>query len=187
MAMCIIEKVSIKDAKELLDIYAPYVLETAISFEIEVPSLEEFENRITQISSKYPYLKAIVDGEIVGYAYASSFKGRKAYDWSVETTVYIKKDCRRMGIGKMLYEQLEISLQSMGILNMNACIACPSKPDEFLTDDSERFHCAMGFTLVGKFHNSGHKFNSWYDMIWMEKMIGVHEEIPKAVLFGEYE
>lgn len=87
-----IEKVSTADAEELLAIYAPYVEETAISFEYEVPSVDEFRNRIEQISAKYPYIKAVVDGKIAGYAYAAGFKDRKAYDWSVETTIYIRKD-----------------------------------------------------------------------------------------------
>jgi len=182
-----IEKVTIKDAEELLEIYGPYVLETAISFEVKVPSVSEFEQRIRTISEKYPYLKAVVEGEIVGYAYAGSFKGRKAYDWSVETTVYVKADCKRMGIGKALYQKLEDSLKSMGILNMNACIACPSVEDEFLTNDSQYFHEAMGFSLVGKFSCSGYKFGNWYDMIWMEKMLGEHTPEPKEVNFGVYE
>lgn len=84
-----ISKVTIDDAPELLRIYAPYVKNTAISFEYDVPSKEEFKSRITDISSKYPYLKATVDGKVVGYAYANTFKSRAAYDWSVETTIYL--------------------------------------------------------------------------------------------------
>ena len=106
-----IEKVLLSDAEELLKIYTPYIEKTAITFEYEVPSVEEFEGRIKNISSKYPYIKAVNDsGEIVGYAYASSFKGRKAYDWSVESTVYVREDQKRNGVGKALYEALEKSL-----------------------------------------------------------------------------
>ena len=79
-----IERVTVEDAKELLEIYAPYVTDTAISFEYEVPSVEEFEERIRTISAILPYIKAVEDGKIIGYAYAGKFKGRKAYDWSVE-------------------------------------------------------------------------------------------------------
>ncbi len=181
-----IEKVEIEDAKELLQIYAPYVEDTAISFEYEVPSEKEFADRIRNISSKYPYIKAVEDGRILGYAYANSFKERKAYDWSVETTVYVRQNSRRQGVGKALYEQLEKSLKAMGILNMNACIASLAKEDGHLTDDSYHFHSKMGFKLVGRFHNSGYKFHTWYDMIWMEKMIGAHEETMKNVSFGEW-
>lgn len=181
-----LEKVTIEDTKELLAIYAPYVERTAISFEYEVPTEEEFAERIQTISSKYPYIKAVVDGEIVGYAYANTFKARKAYDWSVETTIYVKQSCRRGGVGRVLYDQLEKSLRGMGILNMNACIASPIKPGEYLTDDSIRFHEAMGFVRVGTFHKSGFKFHQWFDMVWMEKLLGEHDEEPGEVRLGRW-
>ena len=101
-----IMRVNIEDAKELLEIYKPYVEGTAISFEYEVPSIEEFQNRIRTISARLPYIKAVYEGKIVGYAYASAFKVRKAYDYSVEATVYIKKELRRSCLGKALYEVL---------------------------------------------------------------------------------
>lgn len=176
-----IERVTADDAEELLKIYAPYIEDTAITFEYDVPTTQEFAERIKNISSKYPYIKAVVNGQIAGYAYAGCFKDRRAYDWSVETTVYVKKDCKRMGIGKALYEKLEEELKKMGILNMNACIACPVKESRFLNDDSIRFHSHMGFSEVGRFHNSGFKFNEWFDMVWMEKMIGEHKENPGEV------
>ena len=96
-----IEKATIDDAEELLAIYAPYVRDTAVSFEYVVPSVEDFADRILQISAKYPYIKAVEDGKIIGYAYANTFKGRKAYDWSVETTVYVRRDAKRRGIIRM--------------------------------------------------------------------------------------
>ena len=182
-----IEKVKTEDAEELLAIYAPYVKDTAISFEYEVPTVEEFRERIRQISAKYPYIKMVEDGKITGYAYANTFKEREAYDWSVETTVYVRQDIRRHGTGRMLYEQLEKSLKSMGILNMNACIAYTDEEDEHLTNDSCFFHKKMGFELVGTFHKSGYKFDRWYDMIWMEKMIGEHMGKTENVKFGEWE
>ena len=182
-----IEKATIDDAEELLAIYAPYVRDTAVSFEYVVPSVEEFVDRILQISAKYPYIKAVEDGKIIGYAYANTFKGRKAYDWSVETTVYVRRDVKRNGIGRRLYECLEQSLRKMGVLNMNACIASAKVDDAFLTNDSMYFHSRMGFTEVGRFHNSGYKFGRWYDMIWMEKMIGPHDAHPGEVHFGEWD
>ena len=182
-----IEKVTIEDAEELLAIYAPYVRDTAVSFEYVVPSVEEFADRILQISAKYPYIKAVEDGKIIGYAYANTFKGRKAYDWSVETTVYVRKDAKRNGTGRRLYECLAQSLRKMGVLNMNACIASAKVEDEFLTNDSMYFHSRMGFTEVGRFHNSGYKFGRWYDMIWMEKLIGSHDAHPGEVRFGEWD
>ena len=181
-----IEKVTTKDAKQLLEIYAPYVENTAVSFEYEVPGVQEFENRIEAISSEYPYLKATDGDEIWGYAYAGRFKARRAYDYSVETTIYIRQDKRGLGIGKALYRVLEASLSDMGILNMNACIAVPGTKDEHLTNDSRYFHEKMGFSLVGTFHNSGYKFHTWYDMIWMEKMLGEHRAEPDKVRLGEW-
>ena len=184
-----IEKVLLSDAEELLKIYTPYIEKTAITFEYEVPSVEEFEGRIKNISSKYPYIKAVNDsGEIVGYAYASSFKGRKAYDWSVESTVYVREDQKRNGVGKALYEALEKSLSEMGILNVNACIAYlkDGTADEHLTNDSFFFHKKLGYKLVGTFHDSGYKFGTWYDMIWMEKMLGDHVKNPHPVDFGNW-
>ena len=109
--------VSPADAAELLAIYAPYVRDTAISFEYEVPSLSAFRQRIETTSARFPYLKAVdAQGHILGYAYASSFKSRKAYDWSVELSIYIRQDKRRAGLGRALYEALEGSLRRMGIL-----------------------------------------------------------------------
>ena len=181
-----IEKVTIEDASELLSIYEPYVRDTAITFEYDVPTLEEFRSRIISISSKYPYIKAVENGEILGYAYAHAFKDRKAYDWSVETTVYVRQGRHGRGIGRLLYNELEKSLKSMGILNMNACIAVPEKEDEHLTDDSYRFHLKMGFSLAGRFHKCGYKFGTWYDIVWMEKLIGEHDSHPPAVRFGQW-
>jgi len=179
-----IEKVTTADAKELLEIYAPYVEDTAISFEYQVPSLEEFTRRIETISARYPYIKALDEKcEILGYAYAAAFKSRDAYDWSVETTIYVRQDKHKMGIGRQLYEELEVKLKDMGILNMNACIAMPKGSDSHLTDASVRFHKKLGFQLVGTFHDSGYKFKTWYDMVWMEKMIGSHREDQKPVAF----
>ena len=170
----------------MLSIYAPYVRDTAISFEYEVPSLDEFQNRIETISSFLPYIKAVQGGEILGYAYAGKFKERKAYDWSVEVTVYVRRDVRRKGVGRLLYRALEDSLRKIGVLNMNACISVPKEDDTHLTNDSYHFHSSMGFDLVGTFHDSGYKFDTWYDMIWMEKIIGAHTNQQEPVKYGEW-
>ena len=181
-----ITRVLPEDAKELLAVYAPYVTDTAVSFEYEVPSVEEFRERIVTISAKYPYLKAVKDGEIVGYAYAHTFLPRPAYQYSVETTIYLRKDVKRQGIGRELYTALEASLRSMNIMNMNACIAVTDTEDERLTNDSFRFHEKMGFRLIGTFHKSGYKFGTWYDMIWMEKLLAPDCENPPEVLWGKW-
>ncbi len=183
----IIERAYEEDAAKRLEIYAPYVKKTAVSFEYKVPSVEEFAERIRKISAKYPYIKAVDNkGEILGYAYAGAFKIRSAYNWSVETTIYVRNNYRQSGIGRALYEVLEKSLQEMGVLNLNACIAYTSEPDEYLTNDSMFFHQKLGYELVGTFHKCGYKFNKWYDMIWMEKIIGKHNTNQSDVKFGEW-
>ena len=162
------------DAAALLAIYAPYVAETAISFEYEVPSEEEFRQRIIGFSKEYPYLVAEEDGRIVGYAYAHIFHGRAAYQWSVETSIYVDCHEKRKGIGKVLHEALEQALKAQGILNMEAAIAYVEPEDEYLTHDSIRFHEWLGYKKVAHFHQCGRKFGRWYDVVWMEKIIGDH-------------
>lgn len=167
------------DAAELLAIYAPYVEQTAITFEYVVPTVAEFEERISRTLKKYPYLVAELDGEILGYAYAGEFKSRAAYAWNVETSIYIKQDKKRLGIGRLLYEELERLLKEQGVLNLYACIAYPEEEEEHLTKDSVRFHESLGYRLIGTFYQCGYKFNRWYHMVWMEKLIGEHlEEQP---------
>lgn len=173
---------TIEDAKELLAIYAPYVCETAISFEYEVPSVNEFENRIKNIQTNYPYLLACENGELIGYAYATRFHARAAYDWSVETTIYVAKTHRGKGVGRKLYEALERALRLQNIVALEACIAYPEEDDAYLTKNSIYFHAHMGFEQVGDFKKSGFKFGNWYNIVWMEKVIGEHAENPKPLL-----
>lgn len=165
-----------QDAEKLLEIYRPYVEKTAITFEYDVPSRQEFEKRIENTLKKYPYLVAEAEGEILGYVYAGAFKERAAYDWAVETSIYVRQGCERRGIGCRLYKALEAALTAQGILNLNACIAYPETEDECLTRDSEKFHLQQGYRFVGRFQKCGYKFNRWYDMIWMEKMLGEHQK-----------
>lgn len=173
---------TLNDAKALLDIYAYYVKNTSITFEYDVPSLEEFSHRIQTTLKKYPYIVASKNGEILGYAYTGAFVGRAAYDWSVETTIYLKNGCQKMGLGKHLYQKLEVISKAQNILNLNACIGYPSVEDEFLTKNSVQFHEHLGFRFVGEFHQCGYKFNRWYNMVWMEKMIGEHRTPPTPVI-----
>ena len=172
--MITVRTASPEDASEILDIYAPYVENTAITFEYDVPDLNEFRQRIVNTLKKYPYIVAVEDGKIVGYAYAGTFKARAAYDRSVETSIYIKTDERGKGIGKTLYNELESRLKEQGILNLNACISWIDTPDEYLTHQSPEFHSRLGYTRSAHFHKCGYKFGKWFDMIWMEKMMGEH-------------
>lgn len=174
-----------EDAEKLLDIYSYYVLNTAITFEIAVPSLEEFRGRIENILKKYPYFVAEIDGVPVGYAYAGAFVGRAAYCYSVETSVYVRKDLRGQGIGKLLYNALEDALKEMNITNMIARVSCPEEDDEYLTRNSINFHKAMGFRYMGELHKCGYKFGRWYNSACMEKIINEHRDSPEPIkIFG---
>ncbi|MDO4312502.1 MAG: GNAT family N-acetyltransferase [Eubacteriales bacterium] len=176
------------DAEKILEIYAPYVRKTAITFEYDVPEPEDFRDRMRDILKKYPYIVAERNGEILGFAYTSTFKGRAAYDWAAETSIYVKESKRKTGIGKRLYNVLEGISKTQNILNLNACIAYPETEDEYLTKNSVHFHEHLGYQEVGVFHKCGYKFGIWYNMMWMEKLIGEHSDNPHAVIpFPELE
>lgn len=165
-----------EDAEKLLAIYSYYVKSTAISFELDVPSLDEFQGRIVRTLERYPYLVLEEKGVVLGYAYAGVFKNRAAYDHCCEVSIYVERHAKGRGYGRMLYEALETALKKAGILYLYACIADPVTEDEYLTRNSEHFHSHLGYTMVGQFHNCGYKFNRWYNMIWMEKIIGKHQK-----------
>ncbi len=170
------------DAANLLEIYRPYVEKTAISFEYKVPSLDEFTARMAKTLKKYPYVVAEVDGALSGYAYTGAFVGRAAYDWAAETTIYLKEDKRKMGLGRKLYGAIEDICRAQNITNLYACIGYPEAEDQYLTKNSAQFHAHLGYRLVGTFQKCGYKFGRWYDMVWMEKIIGVHSPVPAAVV-----
>ena len=161
-----IRNATLADAPRILEIYAYYVEHTVITFEYDVPSLAKFEDRMRAIMQKYPYLVIEQDGRIEGYAYAHAFVGRAAYDWAAELTIYLDHDARRGGLG--------------------ACIGYPQVEDEYLTKNSAQFHEHLGFTLAGTFHNCGYKFGRWYDMIWMEKIIGEHRPDQPDIVPYQY-
>lgn len=170
------------DAEEILKIYSPYVTDTAITFEYDIPSIAEFSRRIKDTLQMYPYIVTLEEKRIVGYAYASAFKERAAYNWAVETTVYLKQDCRGKGLGKKLYLTLEAILKRQNIINLNACIAYTSVEDVHLNNTSAVFHERLGYSKVAHFTKCGYKFGTWYDMIWMEKMLGEHPDAPDPVI-----
>lgn len=176
------------DAPFLVAIYAPYVRETAVTFEYEVPDEDEFRSRIRATLEKYPYFVCELEGKIAGYAYAGAFKERAAYSWSAETSLYVDKSFRRAGIGSALLEKLESTLFRQNVLNANACIAQTDRNDEYLTDASILFHKKKGYRMAGKFSLCGYKFGRWYNMVWMEKMLGEHKsEQPDFIPFPELE
>ena len=148
-----------------------------------MPSVEEFRERIRHTLEKYPYLAAELDGKIAGYVYASPLNTRESYDWSVETSIYVAENARGQRIGSYLYQALEDTLDAMHIINLNACIAYPEEPDEYLTNNSVEYHAHLGYQMVGKFHQCAYKFGRWYHMVWMEKAIAEHPETPEPVIW----
>ena len=164
------------DAGRMLEIYGWYVEHTAITFEYDVPTLGEFTQRIADTTARYPWLALEEEGRILGYAYAGPLYRRAAYDWSCEASIYLDREARGRGLGRQLYGALEEALVERGMRNLYACVAVPSAAeDEYLTYDSVRFHGKLGFTEAGRFHRCGFKFGRWYDVAWMEKLIGEHD------------
>ena len=166
-----IRDAQIEDAERLVEIYAPYITDTAVSFEYEVPTVDEFRDRIKNVKQKYPYLVCEKDGVIVGYVYASAYSEREAYDWTVATSIYVDKNCRRMGIGSRLYAELEARLKEKGIENLLAGVAYCEREDEYLTDDSFKFHTKEGYFKAGQLKDVGKKFDRYYDLLWLQKRI----------------
>lgn len=172
-----IRQATTTDAKRLLEIYSYYVKNTAVSFELDVPSLQEFTTRIETITQKYPYFVAEKDGTVIGYAYANQFKTRAAYSHCVELSIYIEETSHKQGIGKLLYNELENHLQRMGIKNLYAGVAFPCKKDgiiqcdKYLTTSSYDFHKHLGFTEVAHLNKCGIKFGNTYDLVYMEKLL----------------
>lgn len=153
-----------KDAPALLDIYAPYINETAITFEYDLPPAEEFAGRIQAITRDFPWLVCEIDGRTAGYAYASHFKTRAAFQWDAEMSVYLSPEFHRLGIASALYDCLEDTLREQGYLNLYALITHPHPV-------SEGFHASRGYRPVGIYHSTGFKFDKWYDLIVLEKQL----------------
>lgn len=161
----LIEKATLSDVKDILEIYAPYITDTCITFEYDVPSLEEFTRRFESISADYPYFVARLDGKTVGYAYASRAFERAAYNWDADLSVYLTPCARGKGIGKRLVEAVEKELVQMGYRNIYSIITGDNT-------DSCAFHEALGYTKAGTLHKSGFKHGKWLDVFFYEKRIG---------------
>lgn len=170
------------DSPQLAGIYGWYVENTAVSFEYDAPTAEEFAGRIREILQTHPFLVYEEEGELLGYAYAHPLICRKACDWAVEVSIYIRRDARGKGIGKDLYETLEKALLLQNICTLEACVASADVLDEYLTDDSVRFHNRMGYTQVGKMSDCGYKFGRWYHLLWLEKHIAPRKRTTEAMI-----
>lgn len=159
------------DAPALLDIYRPFVLDTAVSFELTPPTVSEFESRIASAQSEWAWLVAERAGEVAGYAYASAFRTRAAYRFTVEVSAYVHPSHRGHGLAGGLYRRLFEILIAKGFCNAYAGIALPN-------DASVAFHKSLGFAPVGVFHRAGWKFGEWRDVSWWE--VRLRDEPPAS-------
>lgn len=165
-----------RDAGAIAHIYAPYVRDTAISFETEPPTAHEMRSRLTTTLAYLPWL-VLTDGDaaVVGYAYASPHGERAAYRWSVDVSVYLETSRHRHGHGRRLYTALLALLAAQGYVNAYAAIALPNPA-------SVRFHEAMEFTPIGVFDSVGHKNGAWWDVGWWHRSLADRPAQPRDPL-----
>lgn len=148
-----------EDVPAILNIYAPYIRETSITFEYDVPEIADFEARFDRISRRYPWIVWEEDGRILGYAYADTAFARMAYSWDADMSIYLDMDARGKGVGAKLYGCLEEILRNYGYHNLYALITGDNLP-------SVRFHERRGYERLGTLVKSGWKFEKWYDVYW---------------------
>lgn len=169
----------ITDAPAIRAIYEPIVRDTAISFEYEVPTLEEMEARMRKVLDFRPWLVYETGGEVLGYAYGSTFRERRAYDWGVEVSIYVRPDAHGRGIGRTLYATLFDVLRAQ---NYCQAIAGATMPNE----GSERLHRSMGFSEIARFPNIGYKFGRWHDVVfWSLRLRELPEVAPQLINIHE--
>ena len=153
------------DMPACLGLYAPYVRDTTVSFEYDVPTAEEFLRRFRSVTERFPWLVCEVDGVLVGYAYASLKFAREAYQWDADLSIYLSPDFQGMGVGRRLCEAICALLRAQGYRTLYAVITAENAR-------SAAFHRAMGFAEIGRFPASGCKFGRWLDVVWMERKLG---------------
>lgn len=172
MGEFIIRMAKSEDAKAILEIYEPYILNTAITFEYETITVEAFRQRMEAVQQQYPWLVCEKDGKIIGYAYCSKFKERAAFSWDLECSVYIKEEAHRQGIATALYTKLFELIEKQGYFNVYALITYSHK-------SSVALHKKFGFTEVGVYKKTGYKMGQWWDLLVMEKQLRNFDELPK--------
>ena len=160
------------DTASILQIYAPYITDTVISFEYQVPTQVEFCERMATIQRRYPWLVCEINDNIVGYAYASSYSGREAYNWSIDFSVYINPEFQRKNIGKALYFALIELSKLQGYYNVYTGVTIPNIK-------SESLHESFGFKTIGVYKDVGYKFGSWHDVKRYGLKIKEHVQSPK--------
>lgn len=155
----VIRSATADDAAGVLSIYAPIVMDSPISFEIEPPTITEMQRRVEAGLRDHAFLVAEIDGALAGYAYAGSHRARPAYRYSVEVSVYVDQNHRGFGVARALYEQLFTELTSGGFCNAYAGITEPNPA-------STTLHLGLGFRKIGTFPRAGWKFGRWHDVSW---------------------
>lgn len=163
------------DAAGILAIYAPYIANTSFTFETEIPTESEFANRITSYLANWPWLICEVDGQMAGYAYASRYRERVAYQWSIECSVYVHDDHHRSGIARALYTALFSILKKQGFRNVYAVINLPN-------ERSVAFHESMGFHWFATYEQVGYKLGQWKNVGWWRLIINEFEQEPAPVI-----
>lgn len=163
-----------QDSGAMLEIYRPYIERGFASFEEEVPDLEEFDRRRTHYQESAPWLVATFDERVIGYTYAAAHRGRPAYRWNRELSIYLDASFHGKGIGNALYFALLSVLKWQGYVNVLAGVALPNDP-------SERFHEKIGMTAIGTYHHIGYKFGTYCDVRWYELFIGDKEANPAPI------
>jgi L-amino acid N-acyltransferase YncA len=163
------------DVPAITDLYRPIVETTAISFETEPPGEDEMRRRIHDTLTRYPWLVLDRDGEIGGYAYATQHRVRAAYQWSVDTSIFVHPSFRRSGVGHGLYASLFAILAAQGYFNAYAGIALPNPA-------SVALHERAGFEPLGVYRRVGYKFGAWHDVGWWQLVLRQHEIDPQQPL-----
>ena len=171
MSTVLIRDAKLSDAPRLLEIYSYYVKNTAITFEYNVPSLEEFRHRMKNITLRYPYIVLEADGKVMGYAYAHRIRERAAYDWDAELSIYLAQGTHGHGVGTTVLACLIDLLELQGLRHLYSCVTLPN-------EKSIRMQRRLGFADAGVWHDSGWKFDGWHDVAWLEKHIGSGKPQP---------
>ena len=162
-----------RDAAGILAVYAPYIRETAVTFETEVPAPDAFTARVAGICADFPYLVLEVDGELAGYAYAHRQAERAAYAWNAELSIYLAGKWRGRGLGAPLYRLLERLLAMQGYVNLYGVITASNR-------GSIAMHEKLGYRQIGLHEKTGWKFGQWHDVAWLYKRVGEGE--PGTIL-----
>jgi len=171
----VIRMATLEDAEAILRIYADYIKNTTVTFEIEVPTVDAFRERMERIMARFPWLVCEINGEIAGYAYASKHGERAAYRWSADLSVYISEKFHRRGIATAFYKALAEILRRQGYFTVYAGVSTPNPK-------SEAFHTALDFRNLGEFRNVGYKLGQWLGVTWYELSLAAYVPEPAEII-----